>query len=301
MSSRPILAEALALIREEVDGFFEGAIVEVTDTRARLSKAMRYAAIGGGKRLRPLLTTACASLFHVKRDSAVWAGCAIEAVHIYSLIHDDLPCMDDDDMRHGRPSLHRAFDEATAVLAGDTLLAFAFDIVSDAKFANDPNMVAEMTRCLAKASGFDGMVGGQMMDMMSESEEGPEHDLAMITRLQQLKTGALLAASIEMGLILGRVPEEGRAALRAYARDIGLAFQIADDLLDVEGDAERAGKALRKDAARGKKTFVSILGVDGARAQAHALCEQAIAHLGQYGAEAELLREVAKYIIERDK
>lgn len=295
---RPILADGLAQIAKEVDNGFELMLAVPTDTRARLFEAMRYAAIGGGKRIRPLLVTATAEMFAVDRSFALRAGLAIEAVHVYSLIHDDLPCMDDDELRRGKPTVHRAFDEATAVLAGDALLAFAFEILSDPATSGDPFVRAELVATLAGASGASGMVGGQMMDMVAEKAT---FDLPTVTRLQQLKTGALLCAAVEMGAILGHVPLEGRSHLRGYARDLGLAFQIADDLLDYEGDAATAGKALRKDAAAGKQTFVSLFGADRARKQARMLVEQAITHLGQHGPEADLLRALARFILERDR
>lgn len=292
-----MLADALADIQREVDAAFDAMLPVPQDTRARLVEAMRYAVIGGGKRVRPLLVAAVAGLYDVDRTVAVRTGCAVEAIHVYSLIHDDLPCMDDDDLRHGKPTTHKAFDEATAVLAGDSLHALAFEILADPSLSGDPFLRAELVMTLAMASGKDGMAGGQMMDMMAE---GADYDLHTITRLQQLKTGALLAASVEMGAILGKIAPEGRAHLRAYARDIGLAFQIADDLLDVEGDAQLAGKALRKDESQGKQTFVTLMGVDGARAQARALVDQAVARLAGHGREADLLRALARYIVERD-
>ncbi|WP_261388604.1 polyprenyl synthetase family protein [Qipengyuania gaetbuli] len=298
MSGMPdLLAEAFEQVQAEVDGAFDAFLPVPQDTRARLVEAMRYSVIGGGKRVRPLLVCATAQLFGVSRQAAVNAGCAVEAIHAYSLIHDDLPCMDDDDLRHGKPTLHKAFDEATAVLAGDCLHALAFDILTMPDTSSDPFVRAELVAALAKASGHDGMAGGQMMDIMSEEQE---YDLRQITRLQQLKTGALLAASVEMGAILGRVPPEGRTHLRAYARDIGLAFQIADDLLDVEGDEEKAGKALRKDEGQGKQTFVTIMGREQARAQAEMLVEQAGQHLASHGADARLLAELARFIVKRD-
>ena len=226
------------------------------------------------------------------------AGAAVEAIHVYSLIHDDLPCMDDDDMRRGKPTVHKAFDEATAVLAGDALHVLAFDILTDASVSSDPFIQAELVRCLAKASGMSGMAGGQAMDMAADSAT---YDLHTITRLQQLKTGALLTASVEMGAILGRVPPESRAPLLNYARDIGLAFQIVDDLLDHEGDEDKAGKALRKDDEQGKQTFVSLMGADAARSQAKALIEQACGHLAHYGEDAGVLCDLARYIVERDR
>ena len=292
-----LLAESLSLIAEEVDAAFDALLPTLDDPRARLIEAMRYAVIGGGKRIRPLLLTATAALYGVNRNSALRAAVAIEAIHAYSLIHDDLPCMDDDRLRHGKPTVHIAFDDATAVLAGDSLHAFAFEVLADPATSADPFVQIELVRVLGNASGFQGMAGGQMMDLVAESEA---FDLPTITKLQQLKTGALLGASVEMGAVLGHVPPEGRAHLRAYARDIGLAFQIVDDLIDHEGDAATAGKAVGKDARAGKQTFVSLLGADRARAQARVLVDQAIGHLGQHGSEADLLRAVARFIIERD-
>lgn len=292
-----LLEESLARIARKTDAVFDSLLPLPGDSRSRLIEAMRYATIGAGKRLRPLLLTATADIYGVDADAAVRAGCAIEAIHAYSLIHDDLPCMDDDAMRRGKPSLHIAFDEATAVLAGDSLHALAFAILSDPQTSGDPFVRAELVHTLAVASGADGMAGGQMMDIIAETET---FDLAMVTRLQHLKTGALLNAAVEMGAVMGRVPPEGRVHLRGYAQDIGLAFQIADDLIDCEGDEARAGKALRKDAAAGKQTFVSLLGIERARAQAHMLVDQAIGHLAQHGKEAELLRAVARFVVERD-
>lgn len=293
-----LLKDALADIQRDVDSAFDAMLPVPDDTRAPLVEAMRYAAIGGGKRVRPLLLAATAALYGVDREQAVRAGCAVEAIHVYSLIHDDLPCMDDDELRHGKPTTHLKYDEATAVLAGDSLHALAFEILSDPAMSGDPFVRAQLVECLAKASGMSGMAGGQMMDMASEESD---YDLHSITRLQQLKTGALLGAAVEMGAILGHVPPEGRMHLRAYSRDIGLAFQIADDLLDVEGDQELAGKALRKDSEQGKQTFVTLMGVDKARAQARILVDQAVGHLGSYGQEADLLRALARFIVERDR
>ena len=297
-SDHTLLKSGLEQIQREVDSVFDAFLPVPKDTRARLVEAMRYAVIGGGKRVRPLLLTATAEMFGVNRASALRASCAVEAIHVYSLIHDDLPCMDDDDLRHGKPTLHRAFDEATAVLAGDSLHVLAFEILSDEATSSDPFTRAELVATLAGASGMNGMAGGQMMDMEAEKAE---YDLHSITRLQQLKTGALLSAAVEMGAVLGKLPTEGRTHLRAYSRDIGLAFQIADDLLDVSGDEAKAGKALRKDEEQGKQTFVTLMGEKKAREQAGALAEQAIAHLASHGDEANLLRELARFIVERDR
>ncbi|WP_404480951.1 polyprenyl synthetase family protein [Novosphingobium sp. BL-52-GroH] len=292
-----LLAEGLARIAEEIDSAFDALLPVPDDARARLVEAMRYAAIGGGKRLRPLLLASVAEMYGVQREAAIRAGIAIEAIHVYSLIHDDLPCMDDDALRHGKPTLHLAFDEATAVLAGDSLHAFAFEVLADPATSPDPFTQIELVRTLGHASGAQGMAGGQMMDLVAETSE---FDLQTVTRLQQLKTGALLGAAVEMGAILGRIQPEARTHLRGYARDIGLAFQIADDLIDHEGDAAVAGKAVGKDAVAGKETFVSLLGPERAREQARMLVEQAVGHLAQHGREADLLRAVARYIIERD-
>lgn len=294
----PILGDALADIARDVDRLFDTLLPVPDDQRAPLFHAMRHASIGGGKRLRPLLVVASCALFNVDRAAALRVGCAVEAIHVYSLIHDDLPCMDDDDMRRGKPTVHKAFDEAIAVLAGDSLHALAFELVVDEAVSHDPFLRIELVEGLARASGPSGMAGGQMMDIAAETQT---FDLNGVTRLQQMKTGALIAFSVEAGAIMGRVPPEGRGSLRGYARDVGLAFQIADDLLDEEGDEAVAGKALHKDAAAGKATFLSLLGVDRARAQAQMLVEQAISHLNSFGPEADLLRAIARYAIERDR
>jgi farnesyl diphosphate synthase len=298
MAPRPATLEvALKDIGAEIDRAFETLLPVPADSRARLYEAMRYSAIGGGKRMRPLLVAAGCDLFAVDRMRAIRVGLAVECIHVYSLIHDDLPCMDDDDLRRGKPTLHRAFDECTAVLAGDSLHALAFEILADEATHDDPFVRAELVATLARASGPDGMAGGQMMDLMAA---GGGLDLAAVTRLQQLKTGALIGFCLESAAIMGRVPPEGRRALRGYARDIGLAFQIADDLLDHEGSEEKAGKRVGKDHAAGKETFVSLLGPERARRQAHALVDQAIQHLHSYGTEADLLRAVARFAVERD-
>jgi len=292
-----LLGRGLQRIQGEIDQAFDAILQVSEDGRQRLLMAMRHAAIGGGKRVRPLLLVTTAEMYGAARPAAVRAACAIEAIHVYSLVHDDLPCMDDDAMRHGRPTVHKAFDEATAVLAGDALHALAFELLTDPATSSDPFVRSELVRCLAIASGAGGMAGGQMMDIAAE---GADFDVRAVTRLQQLKTGALLGAAVEMGAILARVPEEGRAHLRAYARDIGLAFQIADDLLDHEGNEAKAGKALRKDADKGKATFVSLMGPEKAREQARALSEQAIGHLQGHGREADLLRALARFVVERE-
>ena len=292
------LKPALERVSAEIDRHFDLVLAMPDDPRAVLYEAMRHAAIGGGKRLRPLLVCAGCELFNVNRDAALRVATAIEAIHVYSLIHDDLPCMDDDDLRRGKPTVHKAFDEATAVLAGDALHALAFEIIADEATHPDPFVRIELTGELARASGPSGMAGGQMMDLIAETRQ---FDLPTVTRLQQLKTGALIGFCLEAAGIMGRVQPDGRTPLRGYARDIGLAFQIADDLIDVEGDAAAVGKAIGKDAAAGKATFVSLLGRDRARRQAEMLVDQAISHLQGFGAEADLLRAVARYVVERDR
>jgi farnesyl diphosphate synthase len=293
----PRLQQALGETAAAVDRGFETLLAVPPDSRARLYEAMRYAAIGGGKRLRPLLVIAGCRLFNVDPDRARRAALAVEAIHVYSLIHDDLPCMDDDDLRRGKPSLHRAYDECTAILAGDSLHALAFEILADEATHEDPFARAELIAELARAAGPAGMAGGQMMDLMAAEAE---LDLPAVTRLQQLKTGALIAWCLEAAAIMGRVPPEGRTGLRGYARDLGLAFQIADDLLDAEGDEAKTGKRVGKDKDAGKETFVSLLGTDRARQQAQMLVDQAIAHLHGFGQEAELLRDIARFAVARD-
>ena len=290
------LDAALARISADIDARFDRLLAIPDDPRADLYRAMRHAAIGGGKRLRPLLVGATADLFGVDRDCSGDVALAVEAIHVYSLIHDDLPAMDDDDIRRGKPTVHKAFDEATAILAGDCLHALAFEVLADPATHADPFVRAELIADLARASGPSGMAGGQAMDLKAD---GTRFDLNTVTRLQQMKTGALIGAAVEGGAILGRVAPEGRRHLRGYAHDLGLAFQIVDDLLDVEGDEQLAGKKLRKDGEQGKETFVSLLGVDRARQQSRMLVDQAIDHLRSYGEEAELLRAIARFVIDR--
>lgn len=289
-------AEA-AQVSGEVDDFFQRLLPPTGDSRERLYEAMRHAAIGGGKRLRPLLTVAASKPFGISRERAIRVGCAIEAIHVYSLIHDDLPCMDDADLRRGKFSVHKAFDEAVAVLAGDSLHALAFEILAHPATHEDPWVRSDLVLELGRAAGPAGMAGGQMMDLIAE---GQQLDLPSITRLQQLKTGALIEYSVEAACIMTKLPQEARTPYRGYARNIGLAFQIADDLIDHSGDATAAGKPTGKDAHAGKATFVSLLGEDRARQQASFLVNQAIEHLAGYGEEADLLRAIASFAIERD-
>ncbi|MEV5034874.1 polyprenyl synthetase family protein [Sphingobium sp. LMC3-1-1.1] len=293
-----LVAGRAAAVAADIDRLFDLLLAVPEDPRARLYEAMRHAAMGGGKRLRPLLVQAASDLFNISRVSALRVGLAVECIHVYSLVHDDLPAMDDDDLRRGKPTVHKAFDEATAILAGDCLHDLAFEVLVDEETHPDPFVRVELVKALALASGTSGMAGGQMMDLEAEKTS---FDLPTVTRLQQLKTGALIGFCVDAAAIMARIPPEGRTRLHGYARDIGLAFQIADDLLDVEGDAALAGKALGKDAAAGKETFVSLLGVDRAREQGRLLVEQAKAHLHGFGPEADLLRAIADYIVERDR
>lgn len=281
-----------------VDSIFAVLLEPPGDPRDRLFAAMRHAAIGGGKKLRPLLSVAASRLFGIDEERAVRVGSAIEAIHVYSLIHDDLPAMDDDDLRRGKPTVHKAYDEATAILAGDCFHDLAFEILSDPATCPDPSARAELVLGLANASGLSGMGGGQMLDLAAE---GMTLDLTAVTRLQQLKTGALIEFSVEAACILARLPVEARTPYRGYARNVGLAFQIADDLIDHSGDEEAAGKRLHKDADAGKATFVSLLGEERARQQAAMLVAQAAEHLAAHGEEADLLRAIAGYVTKRDR
>jgi len=262
----------------------------------QLVEAMRYASLDGGKRLRPFFVLQTAHLFNVSEQDALRVATAIEMVHCYSLVHDDLPAMDDDDLRRGRPTVHKKFDEATAILAGDALLTKAFEVLAGPATHSDPQVRCELVRELAVASGGNGMVGGQMLDLLAAELE---MDMIAVTRLQQMKTGRLIGFSCEAGAVMGKAAPQLRQALKAYAHDIGLAFQIADDILDVEGDPALVGKGLHKDDEAGKATFVSLLGLDRARAQADALVEQAIAHLDVFDEKADLLREAARFVVER--
>jgi farnesyl diphosphate synthase len=263
---------------------------------ARLLTAMRYAVLGGGKRLRGFLVMEGASLFGVSETCAARVAASVEMLHAYSLVHDDLPAMDDDDLRRGKPSAHKAFDEATAILAGDALQARAFEVLAEPDTHSDPQARSELVAALGAASGARGMAGGQMIDMLAA---GRTLDAAEVTRLQSLKTGRLIQYSAEAGAILGRAGAHQRHQLAAYGRDLGAAFQIADDLLDAEGTAEETGKRTGKDEAAGKATLVSILGAERARAQAAMLASQAARHLDSFGPRADRLRDLATYVVER--
>jgi len=278
------------------DAALERLLVVPLGLEARVYDAMRYSALAPGKRLRPFLVLASANLFGVALRCALQVASAVEMVHAYSLVHDDLPAMDNSDLRRGRPTCHKQFDEATAVLAGDGLLTAAFEVLAHPDTHGDPAVRCELVSELATAAGAAGMVGGQMIDLIAEHQN---LDIGAITRLQRMKTGALIAFSCEAGAILAKAPSELRTALRGYAHDLGLAFQIADDLLDVEGSVAETGKPVGADAAAGKATFVSILGVERARAQAELLASQAVAHLELFEQRAELLGEAARFVIAR--
>jgi farnesyl diphosphate synthase len=268
----------------------------------RLLAAMRHGALGGGKRLRPFLTVETARLFAVDEVQALRAGAAVELLHCYSLVHDDLPSMDDDDLRRGRPTVHKAFDEATAILAGDALQALAFEVLADPATHESGAVRASLVLALARASGLGGMVGGQMLDLAAEGRfEAAPRALAEadIRRLQAMKTGALLAASVEIGARLGGADAAALAALGRYGRAVGATFQIADDILDVEASAEQMGKATAKDSDKGKATLIGALGLDGAKRERDRLSEEAIAALSVFGAEAAMLRAAARFAAAR--
>lgn len=262
----------------------------------KLFEAMRYGALGGGKRLRPFLVLSSSRIFGVADECALRTAVAVECIHCYSLIHDDLPAMDDSDLRRGHPTVHKKYDEATAILAGDALLTLAFEILADPRTHEDPTVRCRLVAALAKAAGVHGMVGGQMLDLIAETTQ---LDIGAITRLQRLKTGELIAFSAEAGAILGKASVQHHNALRAYAHDLGLAFQIIDDLLDAEGTEAETGKSVGRDAKAGKATFVTVLGAERARSQAKLLSEQAIHHLGTFDGRAKNLEDVARFVVDR--
>ncbi|MEC8369641.1 MAG: farnesyl diphosphate synthase [Pseudomonadota bacterium] len=290
------LNEALADTASLVEKFLDQLLAVEDAAERQLIDAMRYASLDGGKRLRPFLLMQSAGLFGVGERSALRTGSALELIHCYSLVHDDLPAMDDDDLRRGKPTVHKQFDEATAILAGDALLTLAFEFLAHPETHANAGVRCDLVAALAKAAGAHGMVGGQMIDLQAKNET---FDIGQITRLQRLKTGELIAYACEGGAILGQASNNAREALRGYAHDLGLAFQIADDLLDVEGSVEEVGKAVNKDEDAGKATFVSILGAERARSQANRLVVQAIDHLAIFGEKADLLRQAARFVVER--
>jgi farnesyl diphosphate synthase len=298
------LAQTAGEIEALLDALLGDAVGEGEIARpARLLAAMRHGALGGGKRLRPFLSVETARLFGVAPAQALRAGAAVELVHCYSLVHDDLPAMDNDDTRRGRPTVHKAYDEATAMLAGDTLLTFAFEVLAAPATHPSGDVRAALVLTLARASGLGGMAGGQMLDLAAEGrfETGTAATLseAAIRRLQAMKTGALLAASVEIGAVLGGASADQRAALAAYGRALGAAFQVADDILDVEASPEQLGKATAKDQDKGKATLVSALGLDAAKRERDGLSAQAVAALEGFGPEANVLRAAARFAAER--
>jgi farnesyl diphosphate synthase len=282
----------LARVAQETELLLDALLPEVPDNRLR--SAMRYATLGGGKRLRPFLVVQSAALFDVSPQHALSAGAALECLHCYSLVHDDLPAMDNDSIRRGRATVHRHFDEATAILAGDSLLTFAFEVLCREATHPKESVRLQLVLELSRAAGESGMAGGQMLDLMAESE--PFRTLAAISDMQNRKTGALIRFASEAGAMLA---EADRGPLARYGAAIGLAFQISDDVLDVEADPSRLGKATQKDEAKGKATFVEFLGLEGAKREAHRLVEQAIAALAVFGQKADMLRETAGFIVSR--
>jgi farnesyl diphosphate synthase len=297
LSSHRDFEAALTFAASSTEHTMDRLLPKGDSDEARVFEAMRYSSLGGGKRLRAFFVLAGATLFKVAALPALRTASAIEFLHAYSLIHDDLPAMDDDDLRRGKPSCHKQFDEATAILAGDALQALAFEVLAHEDTHGDASVRAHLVSDLARAAGAHGMVGGQMLDLLAETR--PDLSIGTITRLQRLKTGALISFSCTAGAILGKASDPMRNALSAYAHDVGLAFQIADDLLDIEGTAAEIGKTPGKDAAAGKATFVSILGLERARAQADLLARQAAAHLEPFGEAADLLRQAAKFVVAR--
>ena len=290
------LAERMATVAEAIEVELDCLLPPIAGAQVRLREAMRYAVLGGGKRLRPFLVVAGADLFTVPRERSLRVGAAVELIHGYSLVHDDLPAMDDALTRRGRPSCHRQFDEATAILAGDALQSLAFEILATPATHPDPAVRCALVQKLAQAAGVLGMCGGQMIDLEAE---GRSLNLEQVLELQRLKTGALLGFACEAGALLGVAAELARAVLVAYAADLGLAFQIQDDLLDVTGDAALTGKDLGRDQAAGKATVVGLLGIEGARQRLEALRESANRHLDRLGTEAPLLRQVFDFVISR--
>lgn len=292
----PRLQEALDQCVEGVNKTITRLLPETDLAESRLYDAMRYGVLNGGKRLRPFMVLQSASLFNVDPARARRVAAAVEFLHCYSLIHDDLPAMDDSDKRRGKPTVHRKFDEATATLAGDALLTLAFEVLADNETHTDPHVRVELVRKLAVASGGHGMVGGQMLDLIGEKEE---FDLGTISRMQRMKTGHLFAFACEAGAILGKADEAHKKALCNFAYDLGLAFQVTDDVLDVEADPDVTGKPANQDEQAGKSTFVSTMGKEQAKMRAEMLAHQAVRHLRIFDGRAEMLKELAMYVLER--
>lgn len=291
----PKLKEAMEDCREKMQKTISSLLPQTDLAEAPLFEAMRFAALGGGKRLRPFMVLEGARVFGVDQGRARRVAAAAEFVHCYSLVHDDLPAMDNADTRRGKPALHKAYDEATAILAGDALLTLAFETLADPETHEDPRVRIELVGLLAGAIGMHGMVGGQMLDLIGEKQE---FDVGTISRLQRLKTGKLIAFCCEAGAILGKANPAHRQSLRNYAHDLGLAFQVTDDLLDIEGRAEEMGKPVGQDGK--KATFVSTMGIEQARQRAQMLVEQSVSHLRVFdGGRVDLLKDLAYYVLER--
>ncbi len=292
----PDFKSQLSAVADDIESALERLLPEPQGDHAIIAEAMRYAALGGGKRLRPFLVIETACMMGGNLDNAMVVGCALECLHVYSLVHDDLPCMDDDDMRRGRPTVHKAYDEAIAVLAGDGLLTHAFALLGSDGAHKDTEIRAKLVCELAEKGGVPGMIGGQVIDI-TVSESDRDEDL--ITRLQAMKTGALIDYAVRAGGLISGATLDELNALSAYARDMGLAFQIQDDILDVEGDAALMGKAVGKDENLGKATFVSLLGLQSAKDKAHELGIAAKAHLEPFGEKAQTLKETVDFVLQR--
>lgn len=292
----PELKDALEETAMLVDKAIARLLPETDLAEAQLYDSMRYGTLGGGKRLRPFMVMQSAKLFGVDPARAKRVAAVVEMVHSYSLIHDDLPAMDNSDMRRGKLAVHRAYDEATAILAGDALLTMAFEVLSEPDTHEDPNVRCALIAALANASGIQGMVGGQMLDLVGENES---FDLGTISRLQRMKTGKLMAFACEAGAILGKASDSYKRALCSYAYDLGLAFQVTDDILDVEADPSMTGKPANQDEKAGKATFVSTMGKEQARQRAEMLVEQAVRHLHVFQGRAKMLEELAYYVLRR--
>ncbi|MCB1720890.1 MAG: polyprenyl synthetase family protein [Rhodospirillales bacterium] len=297
-SASPQLQNALDEVAQAVNLTIERLLPETELPEAPLYEAMRHGTLGGGKRLRPFLCMESAFLFNVPSSRARRVAAALEFVHCYSLIHDDLPAMDDASLRRGHPTVHKKYDEATAILAGDALLTLAFEVLADTETHPDPHVRCELITALAHASGGHGMVGGQMLDLIAEKEE-ENFDVGEISRLQRMKTGKLMAFACEAGAILGKASDPQRKALCNYAHDLGLAFQVTDDILDVEADPQDTGKDTGKDEDAGKATFVSTLGKDAARARAEMIIGQAKRHLKIFEGREKMLAQLADYVLQR--